>query len=87
MKKTNITLTIDCAKDSTKDAIHASIAQQMHFPDYYGANLDALHDCMNDALLEYLVVLHWKDTKASRADAKVQEIKKLLKGLLGHGHV
>lgn len=32
---------------SVKEA-HVYIAERMDFPDYYGANLDALYDCLTD---------------------------------------
>ncbi len=32
----------------TRRDIHSYIAAQMHFPDYYGHNLDALYDCLTD---------------------------------------
>ena len=28
--------------------IHASLARQLEFPEWYGGNLDALHDCLTD---------------------------------------
>jgi RNAse (barnase) inhibitor barstar len=76
MKK--IRLVIDCAKLATTAAIHAHIAKTLHFPGYYGANLDALNDCLGDAMLEHKVTFVWKDTEMSKKDKGVQEIKKRL---------
>ncbi|MFM2414382.1 MAG: hypothetical protein RI911_75, partial [Candidatus Parcubacteria bacterium] len=73
-----IKLQIDCSKLKTAKAIHASIAEQLNFPEYYGANLDALVDCYGDVLLEYEVSLVWKDTKASLRSKVCSEIKKIL---------
>ena len=28
--------------------IHAALAQQLDFPDWYGGNLDALYDCLTE---------------------------------------
>jgi ribonuclease inhibitor len=41
-----VKVTIDC-RDSM-DAIHAQLARELAFPDWYGKNLDALHDCLTE---------------------------------------
>lgn len=28
--------------------VHAALARQLSFPDWYGGNLDALHDCLTE---------------------------------------
>lgn len=70
---------IDCAKTTTPEAIHTAIATQLHFPSYYGANLDALADCLGDTLLEFSVSLVWKDTPASKKNTAIQDIHACLK--------
>ncbi|KJY19874.1 barnase inhibitor [Streptomyces sp. NRRL S-104] len=32
----------------TEEDMHRSVAAALQFPDYYGHNLDALHDCLGD---------------------------------------
>ncbi len=32
----------------TADKAHYDLAEALHFPDYYGCNLDALHDCLTE---------------------------------------
>lgn len=39
---------MDCGGIATKEELHARIAQALHFPDWYGHNLDALMDCLTD---------------------------------------
>ena len=41
-----IELTLDGAIGM--EAIHEQLAQNLHFPDYYGRNLDALFDCLTE---------------------------------------
>ena len=41
-------LVINEASFETKADLHAYLAAELAFPDYYGANLDALHDCLSD---------------------------------------
>ncbi len=39
---------IDLKEFQTIAQVHAHIAKEMKFPDYYGANLDALYDMLNE---------------------------------------
>jgi RNAse (barnase) inhibitor barstar len=39
---------LDCAPWQTLDLLHDSISSVLAFPNYYGRNLDALHDCLSD---------------------------------------
>ncbi len=53
----------------SKDHLHDILARELHFPEWYGRNLDALHDCLTD--------LH-EDTQISviridSADAELQQ--------------
>ncbi len=41
-------IVIDCSQFSNKEAAHAYIAKMLGFPEYYGGNLDALYDCLNE---------------------------------------
>ena len=40
---------------TARDA-HDALAQALRFPDYYGRNLDALHDCLTDLTDTQLVI-------------------------------
>ena len=42
--------------DST-DQVHEHLARELDFPDYYGANLDALYDCLGEVFEPIRVVL------------------------------
>lgn len=39
-------LLLDCRNNL--EQLHEQLAQTLRFPDWYGKNLDALHDCLND---------------------------------------
>ena len=39
-------ITIDCSGIRSKEDLHRRLAEALSFPDWYGANLDALHDCL-----------------------------------------
>lgn len=39
-------ITLSGNKMKTKEVMHSYLAGKLHFPSYYGKNLDALHDCL-----------------------------------------
>ena len=40
----------------TPEKAHEALSQALHFPAYYGKNLDALHDCLTDLNDTQLVI-------------------------------
>lgn len=42
------TVTICLEKYKTPEELHADISKMLKFPAYYGANLDALFDCLTE---------------------------------------
>ena len=41
-------ITIDCRGFIPRSDLHRAFASALSFPDHYGNNLDALHDCLTD---------------------------------------
>ena len=41
-------ITIDCLWIRDRVGFHETIAKALEFPEWYGGNLDALHDCLTD---------------------------------------
>ena len=39
---------LDCRRMTDKAEAHAYIKSELGFPEHYGANLDALHDCLGE---------------------------------------
>jgi|GEM_PF-2212563 len=39
-----------------EDSPHEYIKNQLEFPDYYGANLDALYDCLGDLYKKTIII-------------------------------
>jgi len=39
-------ITLDCRGFLPRSALHRAMAEALSFPDHYGNNLDALHDCL-----------------------------------------
>jgi len=41
-------IVLDAAKMTDKEASHAYLKEVLELPEYYGHNLDALHDCLEE---------------------------------------
>lgn len=41
-------ITINCATIASMAEMHDILALELNFPQWYGRNLDALHDCLTD---------------------------------------
>lgn len=39
---------IDCSQIQTKEDLHRIFREVLGFPEWYGNNLDALHDCLTE---------------------------------------
>ena len=50
-------VSLDCTRTTAE--IHETLAAQLHFPEWYGKNLDALFDCLTTMTQEvHFTVLH-----------------------------
>ena len=53
-------ITIDCTTVASMAEIHEILARELDFPEWYGKNLDALHDCLTAICQETkLTFLHF----------------------------
>lgn len=51
------TVLLDGEKIRSKADVHAAFAEALSFPDYYGNNLDALHDMLTEGPVEIGVIV------------------------------
>lgn len=59
-----IQVCIDGADLLTRQELHRVFAQTLSFPDWYGKNLDAMHDCLTDCRRDVtLTLLHTDQLK------------------------
>ena len=49
------------AQLTTKDAMHDALTSALELPEWYGRNLDALHDCLTELRDVELVLVGWHD--------------------------
>lgn len=50
---------IDCRDFISRSDLHRIFAAALSFPDHYGNNLDALHDCLSEIGDTTLRMNHW----------------------------
>ena len=48
---------IHCADIESRDTFHTVFAEALSFPEWYGSNLDALHDCLTDLREETVIAI------------------------------
>lgn len=57
-------ITIDCRGFVPRSDLHRAFADALSFPDHYGNNLDALHDCLTEITGETRIrLLHWDEAE------------------------
>lgn len=49
-------LVINSDRFSTSEELHLYLMEELHFPDYYGRDLSALHDCLTDISQETVLI-------------------------------
>ena len=58
-------ITIDCKGFVPRSDLHKAFADALAFPDHYGNNLDALHDCLTEISEKTrLHLVNWSDAEA-----------------------
>ena len=48
---------LDFSSVTDKASLHAYLKKELRLPDYYGNNLDALHDCLSEFSADSIFVL------------------------------
>ncbi|WP_322903662.1 barstar family protein [Paenibacillus sp. SGZ-1009] len=73
------TVTIDGKDFHTKCELHEQLKEKLELPEFYGANLDALWDCIT-GMIELPLELHWLHYNVSeqRLGAQAQRVRALL---------
>jgi ribonuclease inhibitor len=58
------------------DQLHSDLARKLNFPDYYGANLDALYDCLSGEI-ELPMTIIWKNYHMTKSKLGKDAVKVL----------
>ena len=54
-------IAIFCADIQNIRQLHGILARELQFPGWYGANLDALHDCLTSVSTDTVLIFHGFD--------------------------
>ncbi len=54
--------TLDCTEIINKAELHKALSQGLDFPEWYGANLDALYDCLTGITEDTCIIVKEFDT-------------------------
>ena len=71
-------LTLDCRGFVPRSELHRIFAEALSFPDHYGNNLDALHDCLTSLPEETSLTLQNWDAAAEGLGRYAQALKRVL---------
>lgn len=71
-------ITIDCQGFVPRSDLHKAFADALSFPEHYGNNLDALHDCLTDISEPTRIrLLHW-DVAEERLGSYARSTKRAI---------
>lgn len=70
---------IDVALLHSEDSTYKHLASVFHFPSYFGKNLDALHDCLDDLIRkEGAITVTWTHNTSDNQSEMYQSIRSLM---------
>ncbi len=58
---------IDCTDITNREELYSAIAKHLKTPAWFGRNLDALHDVLDDMTAAENVTIEWRNFAALRA--------------------
>lgn len=67
--------TVDCAEMTGRTQAHEYLKKVFSFPDYYGKNLDALHDCLLELPPCRITLVHpWELASLGKYSASLLQV-------------
>lgn len=61
-----------------REMLHDVLAEELHLPEWYGRNLDALYDCLTDAREETMITLRNRDALEEHLGSYGHRLMRLL---------
>ena len=71
--------TLDINKMTSPAKTHAYLKELLHFPEYYGGNLDALHDCLGEITTPTIIKVPKELSDGTRLGAFGARLLKVLR--------
>lgn len=59
------------------ETLYDQFAEDLELPEWFGRNLDALHDCLTDLTDSQITIYHWQDL-SSRLGKKTDALRQVL---------
>lgn len=59
------------------DALYDQLSEDLKLPEWFGRNLDALHDCLTDLSDSQITIYHWRDL-SDRLGKKAEALRQVL---------
>ncbi len=69
---------LNCESITTRPELHDKIAHKFDFPEWYGKNLDALHDCLLDISQNTLITVENYALLEEKLERYASAFKKVL---------
>ncbi len=69
---------IECKKLETMEDFYDIVAKKLNFPDYFGRNLDALSDSLDDVSEDVLLTFYGYDNFAAKVGKKAEIVKEII---------
>lgn len=63
---------------NTREDLHSVLAEKLNFPEWYGRNLDALHDCLTDFQEEVVIRVLDVESLEIALDSYARRLMRLL---------
>lgn len=73
-----ITLRLNAENASTRGDLHTAFAETFSFPEWYGRNLDALHDCLTEFSEDAEISMEEDSLLACLGDRYTEQLQRLL---------
>lgn len=61
-----------------REMLHDVLAEELHLPEWYGRNLDALYDCLTDVREETMITLRNRDALEEHLGSYGHRLMRLL---------